>query len=307
MYREPAQRPKSRLPLLERLTKKTPCKASWNDMHGDDRVRFCCACSKNVYDVAAMSEDEAEGFLAQHFDDQEPCVRLYRRPDGRVLTSDCPRGAHKRHVRRVVLAVVVAACAVVAGSAALADLPVPRTHHRPTSTSRFEVPRATVRPSRPRDLDVDPPRALLDESSAWGEDLALQPFAGLPWDADDVPSPPAYPLAAKAPHVRMGTIVATNGMPTDVIARIVKYGFGRFLRACYEDASSIRPAPVGRIAIGFEIARDGSVWKVRDEDSDIADAKLVACVVRAAEQLVFPRPEEGKATVTLPLFFRPPG
>jgi hypothetical protein len=150
---------------------------------------------------------------------------------------------------------------------------------------------------------------VLDESSAWGEDVALRPYAEVPWGFDDlgsVPAPPAEPFEAKVPHVRMGTIVATNGMPTDVIARIVKYGFGRYLGACYEDALRIRPALAGRITIGFEIARDGSVWRVRDEDSAIADAKLVACVVRAAEQLVFPRPEEGKATVTLPLFFRPP-
>ena len=92
MYREPAQRPKNRLPLLERFTKRTPCKASWSDMQGDDRVRFCSACSKNVYDLAAMNEDEAESFLAHHLDDEEACVRLYRRPDGRSQEKEAEYG-----------------------------------------------------------------------------------------------------------------------------------------------------------------------------------------------------------------------
>ncbi len=76
MYRQPAAPPKTRLPLLDRVAIKTPCKASWDEMQGDDRVRFCCACTKNVYDISAMTEDEAEAFLAFHLDDQDACVKL---------------------------------------------------------------------------------------------------------------------------------------------------------------------------------------------------------------------------------------
>lgn len=286
MYREPAARPKNRLPLLDRFTKRTPCKVSWSDMPGDDRVRFCCACSKNVHDLGAMSEDAAESFLAHHLDDQEACVRLYRRPDGRILTSDCPRGADKRHVRRVGLAVCVAAGALVAVSAALADLPVARTHHLPGSTSRFEVPRAPVPAPVPRDYDVDPPRPILYDPTPW------------------LPSP-LDSLDTRVPHVRIGVIEATS-MPPEVIARIVRYSFGQFLRLCYEDALQSQPAVEGRITIHFEVALDGSVWRARDEGSDMRDPGLVACVVRAAANLSFPRPGNHDETVTLSLYFRPP-
>jgi hypothetical protein len=34
MYRQPAAKPRNRLPLLDRVAIKTPCKASWNDMEG---------------------------------------------------------------------------------------------------------------------------------------------------------------------------------------------------------------------------------------------------------------------------------
>lgn len=101
MYRRPAVRSKKRLPMLASLTVKTPCKVSWSAMEGDDRVRSCCTCSKNVYDLSAMTEDESKAFLALHLDEQDADVRIFRRPDGRILTSDCPRGASKRHGRRV--------------------------------------------------------------------------------------------------------------------------------------------------------------------------------------------------------------
>ena len=52
-------------------------------MDGDERRRFCFACSKEVYDLTAMTEDEAESFLAVHLDEGDECVRLFRRPDGR--------------------------------------------------------------------------------------------------------------------------------------------------------------------------------------------------------------------------------
>lgn len=302
MYREPAPRPKSRLPLLERFTKRTPCKASWSDMAGDDRARYCGACRKSVYDLAAMSEDEAEGFLAHHLDDQEAGVRLYRRPDGRVLTSDCPRAADRRHARRVGLAVFVATGALVAVSVALADLPMPRTHHLPGSTSRFEVPRAPVPAPVPRDYDVDPPRPIPDEAPWGNEEVAFRTL-GFP-DLARVPAA-KDPLDTRVPHVRMGTILATS-MPPEVIARIVRHGFGPFLRVCYEDALRRHPALEGRITIHFEIALDGSVWRPKDHGSDMPDPELVACVVRSAANLFFPKPEHYDETVTLPLYFRPP-
>lgn len=68
----------------------SPCHASWDDMHGDDRVRFCGSCRKNVYTLDGMSKRE----IRMLFEETEgrACVRLYRRQDGTVLTADCPVG-----------------------------------------------------------------------------------------------------------------------------------------------------------------------------------------------------------------------
>jgi hypothetical protein len=63
-------------------------------MAGDDRVRFCGECRKNVYDLRGMRREEAEGLLRERGGDL--CVRLYRRADGTVLTEDCPVGAEQK-------------------------------------------------------------------------------------------------------------------------------------------------------------------------------------------------------------------
>jgi hypothetical protein len=96
----------------------SPCHVDWEGMTGDDRVRFCHACEKNVYNLAAMTRDEAERLFYEH--EGRVCVRLFRRTDGTVLTSDCEVGARARRSRRKALAAGVGAgAAAAAGAAAL--------------------------------------------------------------------------------------------------------------------------------------------------------------------------------------------
>jgi hypothetical protein len=101
--------------VLDNIRVASPCKASWDDMTGDDRVRFCGKCSKHVYNLSNMSRDEAEQvvFAAEG----RLCTRFYRRADGTLLTSDCkPMG----NLRRVVATAGVTLAAVVAiGGAAV--------------------------------------------------------------------------------------------------------------------------------------------------------------------------------------------
>ena len=92
------------LPVLENVAIAAPCKASWDAMVGDDRVRFCGQCEKNVYNLSAMPRDEAEALLAAR--EGKMCVRLYKREDGTVMTSDCPVGVKRRRRRRAVAGVL---------------------------------------------------------------------------------------------------------------------------------------------------------------------------------------------------------
>lgn len=78
---------------LSRVRIATPCPAEWEKMTGTERARFCHACNLNVYNLSAMTRDEAERFVANA--DGRVCVRFYRRADGTILTQNCPVGVAK--------------------------------------------------------------------------------------------------------------------------------------------------------------------------------------------------------------------
>jgi hypothetical protein len=109
-------------PRLEDIRIAAPCNASWDDMAGDDRVRFCGKCEKNVFNLSAMPREEAQALVADRTG--KLCVRLYKRADGTVLTEDCPVGVKRR--RRVRLAVAAVGGGMMA--AAAAALTSPREH-----------------------------------------------------------------------------------------------------------------------------------------------------------------------------------
>lgn len=76
--------------LLSSVYIAAPCPVSWNSMSGDDRVRMCSGCSKNVYNLSAMSKVEAKQFLREK--GVTECAVFFRRADGTIITDDCPRG-----------------------------------------------------------------------------------------------------------------------------------------------------------------------------------------------------------------------
>ena len=75
----------------------SPCPANWDEMSGDDRVRFCKQCSKSVYKLSEMTRAEAEAFVQNH--EGRLCAQFYRRADGTVLTADCPVGVWDMQTR----------------------------------------------------------------------------------------------------------------------------------------------------------------------------------------------------------------
>lgn len=92
-----------------------PCSADWDGMVGNERVRFCGQCSRNVFNLSSMSKAEAEN-LIEHTEGRL-CIRFYRREDGTVLTDNCPVGlrAIRRRVRRVASAFASAIFTFLAG------------------------------------------------------------------------------------------------------------------------------------------------------------------------------------------------
>ncbi len=96
----------------------SPCGESWEGMVGDARQRLCLRCDAHVYDLSAMTRDEAEVFLATR--GATACVRFFRRDDGTVRTSDCPVGVRKKRVRLAILSAAGAGMLATAATTSLA-------------------------------------------------------------------------------------------------------------------------------------------------------------------------------------------
>lgn len=93
---------RQRLTVLDDIRVAKPCPASWEYMHGDDRVRHCTHCERSVYNISAMSREEAAALIESH--EGRLCVRFYRRADGKIMTKDCPRGLAKVRARLLTVA-----------------------------------------------------------------------------------------------------------------------------------------------------------------------------------------------------------
>lgn len=111
-----------RLPMLDQVRIATPCAAKWDEMVGDDRKRFCLSCEKNVFNLSALSREEAEQFLLEHASG-DVCVRFYQRADGTIMTSDCAVGVKRKRRKKTALAVVGAGALALGAFTSLAQRP----------------------------------------------------------------------------------------------------------------------------------------------------------------------------------------
>jgi hypothetical protein len=103
---------KRALPMLEDIRIASPCSADWKQMVGDHKSRFCGQCEKNVYNLSAMTREEAELLVLSK--EGNLCIQLWKRRDGTVITADCPVGVRRKRMK---LAAVLALATGLATSA----------------------------------------------------------------------------------------------------------------------------------------------------------------------------------------------
>lgn len=107
-----------------------PCSADWDNMFGNERVRFCDQCQLNVFNLSEMSKEDAERLIGQT--EGRLCVRFYKRQDGSIITQNCPVGlrAIKRRLSRAATAVATFVLSLMAGIGfySLADKLSPKPH-----------------------------------------------------------------------------------------------------------------------------------------------------------------------------------
>lgn len=91
--------------MINNIRIASPCRADWEKMAGDNRIRHCDACNLNVYNLAAFTEAEIRELVANR--NGRLCGRIYQRRDGTVLAQNCPVGLRTvtRRIARIAGAV----------------------------------------------------------------------------------------------------------------------------------------------------------------------------------------------------------
>ncbi len=74
-------------PVTQAFRIASPCGVPWEEMSGDEQVRFCGLCRKNVYDLSHVSRQEVLDLMREREGDL--CVRIYQREDGTLIPGDC--------------------------------------------------------------------------------------------------------------------------------------------------------------------------------------------------------------------------
>jgi hypothetical protein len=111
--------------LITQLTSEPlerPCAVPWSQMRGDERVRHCETCARDVYDLSAMSAREAEIRLL-NAGTLTPCIRFARDDEGRVMHAAPPPGAYRPESRPAALVAAVTVGVTLGASSVRAEEP----------------------------------------------------------------------------------------------------------------------------------------------------------------------------------------
>jgi hypothetical protein len=238
------------------------CKERWEDMVGDDRVRACGGCDRPVFNLSAMTREQAAAVLATR--GLTPCVRFYRRPDGTVMTTDCPTGERRQARRLAVVASSLAAGTTLAAMPTAMAEPPPAagTPSEPATPDESTDDRSSEPADAPVEIDNDTlmglPAAVFDGSATMGVMIV-----------DERPADEERPAVEWSVWYRLGAGVAPE--QPHVLARAVTPPMAG-IASTWEAALAAD--------LSFRLARDGHLrlgaWgEARTSSGPVAGAELV--------------------------------
>jgi hypothetical protein len=95
---------------IEKYKSATACSSDWDRMKGTGCVKFCEQCKLQVYDFSKTEMPEVESTIFKT--EGKKNFVLYKRSDGKFLTSDCPVGVKRK---QTILVASICGVLVVAG------------------------------------------------------------------------------------------------------------------------------------------------------------------------------------------------
>lgn len=98
----------------------SPCAWTWSESGGKTgRVRACDTCQTKVYDFSGMEMPEVEALIFKH--ESKKKFPLFKRVDGKFMTTDCPVQAQRK--RNLMLLCVVGTLVVICALALMIMIP----------------------------------------------------------------------------------------------------------------------------------------------------------------------------------------
>lgn len=119
---ERANEPTPELKAVEAKKTASPCAWTWDGQGGSKgRVRACERCQTQVYDFTGMDMGEAEALVFKQ--ESKRKFALYKRVDGKFMTTDCPVQVQRK--RNLMLLCVVGALVMISAVALMILMPPP--------------------------------------------------------------------------------------------------------------------------------------------------------------------------------------
>lgn len=92
--KERANEPVKPFVAIEKFKLATPCAAVWDKSADGERFQYCAQCRLHVYDFGGIELPDAEELIFRR--ENRKNAPLFKRADGKFLTSDCPIAAKRK-------------------------------------------------------------------------------------------------------------------------------------------------------------------------------------------------------------------
>jgi hypothetical protein len=123
--------------FLDSIDVKSPCSESWDEMTGNDEIRFCAHCAKDVHNLSAMNRIEAEKLVRQS--NGGICIRIEKNPSGKSNAAP-PKPVQIKRRATFAAGVLAASLTLATVSYAQGEAIVPKDNSKQSQKNKSAKP-----------------------------------------------------------------------------------------------------------------------------------------------------------------------